>query len=405
MVPDQNEKCYQISQKEIIDSVDLASAAKHFKLNLKFGPYKVKYYRNGRQTLLAGERGHLAALDWVTKKLICEFNAMEAVYDACWLHMPTLFAAAQKDWVHIYDDKGIEIHCLKNLYKIIKMDFLPYHFLLVTASDSGFLTWTDTSIGKVVSHFRPKKVKRIMSLAQNPGSGIMATGHSNGIVSMWSPNNQEPAASILCHPAAVRDVAFSLDGIKMISLGVDRTLKIWDVRKFQMIRSYSLRSMAQSLDVSQKDYISVAMGNVVEIYRDGINKIIDEPYLIYKCDSFVKNVKFCPYEDVLGMGHESGFSSILVPGAGEPNFDAFESNPFMTTSQRKEMEVKQLLEKIQPELITLDPGALARVDTEQMKKQKEEKKKKYPKREKQKKAPKKSRLFNFPSLSRYMPAL
>uniref|UniRef100_A0A131XHQ9 Putative wd40-repeat-containing subunit of the 18s rrna processing complex n=1 Tax=Hyalomma excavatum TaxID=257692 RepID=A0A131XHQ9_9ACAR len=373
---DDGEETFELLQRDIADAVDITSCTKYFDLDLpQFGPYSINYSRESRHLLLGGGRGHVAALDWVTKRLLCETNVMESVHAVQWLHMPTMFAVAQKSWTYIYDSQGIELHCLKAMDSVLRMTFLPYHFLLVTASEKGFLSWLDTSVGKMVASFNARS-GRLNVMKQNPYNAVVLTGHTNGVVKMWTPNMAQPAVSMLCAKAPVRDLAVDQRGVYLATVAADRTLKIWDVRTYRALQMYKLQSGPGHVTFSQKDMVALSLGSCVEVYKDCCRKTVSSPYLRHKTPGTVSALEFCPYEDVLGIGHQRGFTSILVPGSGEPNFDAFESNPYMTKQQRKEMEVKALLEKVQPELICLDPKSLGKVNVEKMQEKVEEANKK-----------------------------
>jgi U3 small nucleolar RNA-associated protein 7 len=86
-------------------------------------------------------------LEWKSKRLVCEFQAKEKVRDVCFLQNDSMFAVAQEKYLHIYDNQGIELHCMRDHIEPVMLDYLPYHYLLVSASHSGQLKYLDVSLG------------------------------------------------------------------------------------------------------------------------------------------------------------------------------------------------------------------------------------------------------------------
>ncbi|KAF7952098.1 uncharacterized protein EAE97_001595 [Botrytis byssoidea] len=363
------ERTYKVRQDEIKQSVPLETAKKGFELKLdQLGPYVCDYTRNGKDLILAGRKGHVATMDWREGQLGCELQLGETVRDAKWLHNNQLFAVAQKKYVYIYDGAGVELHCLKKHIEVTNMEFLPYHYLLATVGNAGHLKYQDISTGQMVMEM-PTKLGSPTSLTQNPRNAILHMGHQNGTVTLWSPNSTTPLVKLLAHRGPVRSLAVDREGRYMVSTGQDMKMSVWDVRMFKEVNSYFTRQPASSVAISDRGLTAVGWGTQVSIWRGLFTKNsleqekIQSPYMAWGGEGKrIERVRWCPFEDVLGTSHDSGFSSILVPGAGEANFDALEVNPFETTKQRQEAEVKSLLNKLQPEMISLDPNYIGNLD-------------------------------------------
>ncbi|KAH9248262.1 hypothetical protein BASA81_014108 [Batrachochytrium salamandrivorans] len=110
------ERTWKFRQSELKQHVDMNTSRKMFDLKLpEFGPYMLDYTSNGRHLLIGGRKGHVASFDWQSGKLACELQLRETA------------------------------NCL---------EFLPYHFLLVSSGNAGFLKYQDTSTGQLVAEHR-----------------------------------------------------------------------------------------------------------------------------------------------------------------------------------------------------------------------------------------------------------
>lgn len=153
-------RTWKLKQTDLLSQVDERTAQRLLDLKLTdYGPYHFRYTRNGRYLLLGGRRGHVAAFDTQSMQLRLEHQYKETIRDVCWLHDETMFAAAQKEYVHIYDANGVELHCLRHQLEVEALDYLPYHFLLVSIVRPArcmFLITTNnshfSSIGKARCH-------------------------------------------------------------------------------------------------------------------------------------------------------------------------------------------------------------------------------------------------------------
>ncbi|CAB4269223.1 unnamed protein product [Prunus armeniaca] len=304
------EKTWRIKQESIAREVDILSARSQYDIVLPdLGPYTLDFTSSGRYMAAGGRKGHLAILDMKNMSLVKEIQVRETVRDVVFLHNELFFAAAQKKYPYIYNRDGTELHCLK-----------------------------DVTMGGMVANYRTG-LGRTDVMQVNPYNGVVALGHSLGTVSMWKPTSSTALLKRLCHKGPITAMAFHPNGHLMATAGKEKKIMLWDLRNLKDEPLQTLPGNADTLDFSQKGYQ-------------------------------VEKVLFRPYEDVLGIGHSMGWSSILIPGSGEPNFDSWVANPFETSKQRREKEVHSLLDKLPPETIMLNPTKIGTVKPQRRKEKK-----------------------------------
>ena len=67
-------------------------------------------------------------------------------------------------------------------------------------------------------------------------------------------------------------------------------------------------------------FSGVSMDKEVHLYKDACTKAVEYPYLKHSVNKSINDIHFVPFEDIMGISHSAGFSSILAPGEKSSNF-------------------------------------------------------------------------------------
>ena len=363
----ENEKTLKYSQDYLKSVLPKYNSDNIFDLELpEYGPFNIDFTKNGKYLLMGGEKGNISMIDWKEKNLILDFNVETKINSIKFLQNDSMFAVGQNDHLYIYDNQGIELHSLDYIPSPLFLEFLPYHFLLVSALKNNKIKYLDISIGQIVSEIKTNS-GMISCLTQNPNNAVIITGHSNGLIQMWTPNyGDTPVVKIFAHSSKINSICVDLEGNYLTSVANDSRMKIWDLRNtYKSLYEYYNPNIANNLAISQKGLLAVSYNNVIEIWKDFALSKQKEPYMKHHFKdnkTKIKSLKFVNFEDFLGCGTNLGFSSIIIPGSGIANFDTFENNPYETKNQRREKEIKNLLEKIPYNMIHIDPSKLNNIN-------------------------------------------
>ncbi|KAG8745797.1 Small subunit (SSU) processome component [Ceratobasidium sp. 414] len=317
------ERTWKATQADIIEATGAVSVVGRREWRWDLGPYRVRYSRNGRHMAVAGRRGHVVTSEWQENKVHSEIQLRETVRDITFLQDHTMYAVAQKKYAFIYDQNGVELHRLKSIVEPTRLEFLPYHWLLASIGNAGYLKYLDTSTGTMVAEQRTK-LGACNAMTQNLHNAVIYLGHQNGTVTLHTPSTPTPLVRLQAHlgPITSLSVDQSSGGRYLATSGQDSRVKIWDCRNWKGPNSTIPPSLYLTHPIPHRPLVSM---------------------------------RFCPFQDTIAVGHSHGVSSIIVPGAGEANIDSFEDGVFENTKARREREVKGLLDKLQPDMITLDP--------------------------------------------------
>lgn len=142
------------------------------------------------------------------------------------------------------------------------------------------------------------------SLAVNPNGDILASGHKFGSIKLWTLSNGTPLGSIPAHtrPAnPVSALAFTPDGLTLVSGSYDRTIQVRDIRTGQLIhvlRGHTGRIQSIAINPDGETLASASRDGV-RLWNLRTGELLT---LLTGHQDWVRSVAFSPDGSILATG-------------------------------------------------------------------------------------------------------
>src|SRR5262249_53255691 len=129
---------------------------------------------------------------------------------------------------------------------------------------SGVVRVRNASTGKVAFTLNTGHTSGVPRLAfhPDPDRPELATGGEDGTVKIWDLKTRQERLILRGHTLAIRGVAYSSDGRRLISSSADMIVKIWDIASGQEVLTLRGHQSSTSDAVITRDHSRVATASL-----------------------------------------------------------------------------------------------------------------------------------------------
>ena len=195
-------------------------------------------------------------------------------------------------------------HTLRDRKKVVSAVQISADGRWVAAGSYGGRAKVWTMTGEDVVGIKASE-RNLAAIALSPDGSTLATAGLGDNISLWALPSGEPIGVLSGHEMAVLSLAFIDGGTRLVSLGYDKTVRVWDAGAWQQrsvlpLEGPTVRGMAMA---PGEDMVAVAAEGEVQLWSLAGGELLERVAIGVKG---VSGVAFSPDGTRLAVGGADG---------------------------------------------------------------------------------------------------